>query len=129
LSLPVFDGLRTKSQIARSSSEAKQADISLAAMREAVELEIRSTVLEVEASWERLNSQEKNVEMAQEGLKIANDRYVQGVATNLEVMDARLALTRARNYRLQALHDLSLARARLKRAMGVLLADTKTGAR
>jgi len=56
-------------------------------------------------------------------LKIANDRYVQGVATNLEVMDAQLALTQARNYRLQALHDLNLATANLKRAMGVLLDD------
>lgn len=129
LSVPIFDGLKTKSQIAKSRSGMRQADISLAAMREAVELEIRSSMLEVEASRERLASQEKNVEMAQEGLKIANDRYVQGVATNLEVMDAQLALTQAKNYRLQALHDLSLAKAKMERAIGVLLTDAKTGAR
>jgi outer membrane protein TolC len=129
LSLPVFDGLKTKSQIAISRSGVRQADVALAAMREAVELEIRSAMLEVAASRERLASQDKNVEMAAEGLKIANDRYVQGVATNLEVMDAQLAFTQAKNYRLQALHDLGLTKARLERAMGVLLTNARTGAR
>lgn len=123
LSLPLFDGLRTKSQIARAKSEVRQAGIALAGAEEGVKLEARSAVLELDAAAERLRSQEKSVEMAEEGLKIANDRYVQGVATNLEVMDAQLALTQARNYRLQALHDTNLATARLKRAMGVLLED------
>jgi outer membrane protein len=123
LSLPLFDGLKTKSQIARSKSEVRQAGIALADAEEGVKLGIRSSVLELDAAVERLRSQEKNVEMAEEGLKIANDRYVQGVATNLEVMDAQLALTQARNYRLQALYDINLATARLKRAMGVLLED------
>jgi outer membrane protein TolC len=125
MSLPIFDGLKTKSQISRSLSEIKQAEIALANVQDGVELEVRSAILDLEAAFEGLRSQEKNVEMAQEGLKIANDRYVQGVATNLEVMDAQLALTRAKNYRLQALHDMNLASATLKRAMGVLLDDYK----
>ena len=123
MSLPIFDGLRTKSQISRSLSQVRQAELALADVADGIELQVRSFMLEREAASERLRSQEKTVEMAQEGLKIANDRYVQGVATNLEVMDAQLALTQARNYRLQALHDLNLATANLKRAMGVLLDD------
>jgi outer membrane protein len=123
LSLPLFDGLKTKSQIARSKSELRQAGIALATAEEGVDLEARSAVLALDAAVERLRSQEKNVEMAEEGLRIANDRYVQGVATNLEVMDAQLALTQARTNRLGALHDMNLATARLKRAMGTLLED------
>jgi outer membrane protein TolC len=123
LSLPIFDGFKTKSQMARSRSEIKQAEIALAGARDGIELEVRSSLLSLEAAREALESQEKNVDLAGAGLEIANDRYVQGLATNLDVMDAQLALTRARNYRLQALHDLNLAAANLRRAMGVLRAD------
>lgn len=129
LSLPLFDGLRTKSQISRSYSQRKQAEISMAGLEDAIELEVRSAALQIEAALETLKSQEKNVEMAEEGLDIANQRYVQGYATNLEVMDAQLALTRARNNRIQALHDLNLAIARAKKAMGIILGDYKAGAR
>ena len=128
LSLPIFDGLKTKSQISRSRSEARQAEIELANLESGVELEVRSSVLNLAAAVAALKSQEQNVGVAEQGLKIANDRYLQGLATNLDVMDAQLALTRARNYRLQALHDLNLATAALKRATGSLL-DGFAGAR
>jgi outer membrane protein len=129
LSLPIFDGFRTKSQISKSYSQLRQAKLARANLEDAIELEVRSALLEIEAALETLRSQEKNVEMAEEGLEIANKRYFQGYATNLEVMDAQLALTRARNNRIQALHDLSWAVAKAKKSMGVLLGDYKLGAR
>jgi outer membrane protein len=54
---------------------------------------------------------------------------MQGYATNLEVMDAQLALSRARTNRVQALHDLNMAIARTKKAMGILINTSKSGAR
>lgn len=121
MSVPIFDGLKTKSRIAGSRARIKQAGIAVAGLRDGIELELRSSILELGAAREQLKSQEKGVEMAAEGLRIANERYVQGLATNLEVMDAQLALTRARNYRLQALHDLNLASATFARATGTLV--------
>jgi outer membrane protein len=129
MSLPLFDGLKTKSQISRSLSQVSQAEIGLSNLKDAIELEVRSSILGIEASLETLRSQEKNVGMAAEGLEIANERYLQGYATNLEVMDAQLALTLARNNRIQALHDLNVAIANLKKAMGTILKDYKSGAR
>jgi outer membrane protein TolC len=129
LSFPLFDGLRTRSQISQSYSQLRQTDIGMASLEDGIELEVRSAALVVDAALETLKSQEKNVEMAGEGLAIANERYLQGYATNLEVMDAQLALTRAGNNRIQALHDLNLAIAKAKKAMGILLTDYKAGAR
>jgi outer membrane protein len=123
LGLPLFDGLRTKSQIAQTRSQRKQADIYKANLEDLIELEVRGVALEVQAALETLRSQEKNVEMAEEGLEIANERYLQGYATNLEVLDAQLALNTARKNRLQAIHDLNVAAARAKKAMGTLLKD------
>jgi outer membrane protein TolC len=121
LSLPIFDGLRTKSQISQAMSELRQAEIARSDLEEAIGLEVRSALLDIESSLETLRSQRKNVEMAEEGLEIANERYLQGYATNLEVLDAQLALNTARKNRLVALHDLNVAVARALRAMGILL--------
>ncbi len=129
LSLPLFDGLRTKSQISKAMSELRQADIARRNLEDAIELEVRASFLDIEAARERLGSQEKNVEMAEEGLRIANERYLQGYATNLEVLDSQLALNTARQNRLQAVHDLNLAIAKVKKAMGTLLGAGETGAR
>jgi outer membrane protein len=129
LSLPLFDGLRTKAQISKAMSQLRQADIARGNLEEAIELEVRSAFLDLEAARERLGSQDKNVEMAEEGLKIANERYLQGYATNLEVLDSQLALNTARQNRLQAVHDLNVAIAQIKKAMGTLQSDYKAGAR
>jgi outer membrane protein len=123
LSLPLFDGFRTRSQIARAESGLRQSDISYTNLVNSIELDIRSTFLDIDAARETLRSQEENVSMAEEGLRIANERYVQGYATNLDVMDAQLALTRAKTNRIQATHDLSLAMVRATKAMGILLLD------
>ncbi len=129
LSLPLFDGLRTKAQISKAMSELRRADIARRNLEDAIELEVRAAFLDIEAAEERLRSQEKNVEMAEEGLGIANERYLQGYATNLEVLDSQLALNTARQNRLHAVHDLNLAIAKMKKAMGTLLNDYPAGAR
>jgi outer membrane protein TolC len=129
LSLPLFDGLRTRAQVAEARSMRRQADIYKGNLKDIIELEVRGVLLDVEAARETLKSQEKNVGMAQEGLDIANERYLQGYATNLEVLDAQLALNTAKRNRLEAVHDLNVAVARAMRAMGILLRDFKAGAR
>jgi outer membrane protein TolC len=123
LSVPIFDGLKTRSQIAQAESDLRSVQTAMEELESAIELEVRSRLLEIQAARERLDSQEMNVGLAQEGLDIANQRYLQGYATNLEVMDAQLALVQARQNRLEALHDLNLAVAEARKAMGVLLED------
>jgi outer membrane protein TolC len=129
LNFPIFDGLKTRSQVAQARTELKQAEIAETDLKDAIQLEVRSAILEVIAARERLDSQAKNVEAAQEGLDIANERYLQGYATNLEVMDAQLALIEAQKNRLEAISDLHIAVAGARRAMGILLEDRQTGDR
>jgi outer membrane protein len=129
LSFPLFDGFRTKSQISQARADLRRADIATRDLEDAVELEVRAAFLDIEAARELLRSQEKNVEMAEEGLEIANERYLQGYATNLEVLDSQLALNTARQNKLQAVHDFNLAIAKLKKAIGTLLGEYQVGAR
>lgn len=127
LSLPLFDGLKAKSGINKALSQEKQVEIAKQHLKDAIELEVKSALLGISTAREMVKSQEKSVEMAAEGLRIANERYIQGYATNLEVMDAQLALTRARNNRIQAIYDLNIAIARAKKAMGLVLKEYDWG--
>ena len=123
LSWNLFDGWRTRAQISKSKSQMRQADIAYDNLRDLIELEVRSAYLDFQSAQEKLKSQEMNVEHAEEGLRIANERYRQGMATNLEVMDAQLALTTARTNRIQALYELNVSAAKLKKAMGTIIDD------
>ena len=51
-------------------------------------------------------------------LRLAKARNEAGTATQLDVLSAQTALTEARTTQVQALHDYSVARARLERAVG-----------
>ena len=67
---------------------------------------------------EVLESQKAVQEEAEEALRLAEARMAAGSSTQLDVLDAQTALTQARTTRAQALHDYSVARARLQRAVG-----------
>ena len=65
-----------------------------------------------------LDSQARVIEQAEEAVRLANARAEAGAGTQLDVLSAQTALTEARTTYSVALRDLSVARARLDRAMG-----------
>jgi len=83
-----------------------------------VRLEVKQAVLNLSQAKESLLSQEKNVEQAQETVRIAELNYSEGLATNLDVSTTQVALSQAKTNYAQALFDYALALAQLERAMG-----------
>ena len=117
LSIPIFDGWANRARVAQRRSQVKQIDLSLRGLEAGIDLEIKKAFWDVEASEERIYAQEKNIEQAEEALSIAEVRYKSGAITNLEVLDAQLALTRVRLGYLKALYDHNVAMAELEKAM------------
>ncbi|GAG76498.1 unnamed protein product, partial [marine sediment metagenome] len=117
LSIPLFDGWANRARVAQRRSQIKQIDLSLRGLEAGIDLEIKKAFWDLEASEERIYAQEKNIEQAEEALSIADVRYKSGAITNLEVLDAQLALTRVRLGYLKALYDHNVARAELEKAM------------
>ena len=77
----------------------------------------------MQAAKETLLAQKKNVEQAEEALSIAEGRYKSGTITQVEVLDANLALTQARLNYTKVLYDYNLARASLFKAIGKEIED------
>jgi len=117
LSIPLFDGWVNRARAAQRRSQVKQINLSLEQLEAGIDLEIKKAFWDLEASEERIYAQKKNIEQAEEALSIAEVRYKSGAITNLEVLDAQLALTKVRLGYLQALYDHNVAMAELEKAM------------
>ncbi|MFQ6065779.1 MAG: TolC family protein [bacterium] len=117
LSIPFFDGWASQARVAQRRSQVKQIDLSLQHLEAGIDLEVKKAFWDLEASEGRIYAQEKNIELSEEALSIAEVRYQSGAITNLEVLDAQLALTRARLGYLKALYDHNVAMAELEKAM------------
>jgi outer membrane protein TolC len=118
LEWPLLDGFRNRYATRQALVAAERAGIQLRRLENAVRLETRAAWQEVRERAEELRAREETVGLAQEAYRLARIRYRNGLSTQLEVLDAEVALTQARLARLQALYDYEMALARLHAAMG-----------
>jgi outer membrane protein len=81
-------------------------------------LEVRTDYSNFLEAREVLDSQKMVQDQAQEALRLAEARHTAGTGTQLDVLSAQTALTQARTTQVQALHDYTVARAHLQRALG-----------
>ncbi len=119
LSWNLWDGGATSASIKKANAGVKKAEESLLQARESVELEVRQDYLNILAAKEKIRAAEASVEQAEEAYKIASVRYSSGVGTNLDVIDAELALNTARTNYITALYDYNIGLATLEHAMGI----------
>ena len=96
----------------------KQAEIAEIDIRERIKLEVRQSVSSIRDSVVLIETQSENIKQAEEGLRLAEVGYKNGVNTQLEVMDTQMALdTASKNY-VQSLYQYNLAKANLDLVTG-----------
>jgi outer membrane protein TolC len=83
-----------------------------------VELEIQQAASNVVQNRELIQSQEKNVEQANEAVRLAKARLDAGAGTQLDVLNAQVQLATAESTRLQALFGYITSLAEFDRATG-----------
>jgi outer membrane protein TolC len=118
LSFPLFDGREVSGRVMQARADYNQARLLEQQIEENVLLAVRSAY----ASWQEaiasIQSQKRTIAQAEEGLRIANLRYENGVGTQLEVLAAQTANTQAKVNYINAVYDYELAVAGFLRATG-----------
>jgi outer membrane protein TolC len=114
----IFDGTATWNKIKESRARLAANRASESDIKKAIALEVKDANFGLRSAKENLEGTGKALELAEENLKIADLRYNSGVGTNLEVVDAQVAVTQARIDRLQAQHELQIAQARINKIVG-----------
>ena len=112
----IFDGLETHGRVIQARAKLESAKVSYDDAVQQVELEVQQAYANLLQAKETIQSQQKNVEQALEALRLSRERLSAGAGTQLDVLDARVALTRARTTELEARADYNKALADFDRA-------------
>jgi len=118
VSWPIFDGLRTRSNIENARALVDQSTVQLALVREQVEIEAAASRAEFARARTLFDARRETVAEANEAYELAVLRNTRGVGTVLDVSDAQLNLVRAQVNAARAIYDVFLAAAELARATG-----------
>jgi HAE1 family hydrophobic/amphiphilic exporter-1 len=118
--VPIFDGWRTKGQVAQARSNLASANIDELKLREGITLEVRTAVDGAQEAVALLNALTGPVKQAEQLLFLAEKGYELGVKTRLEVQDAEQNVNAARANLAVAQRDYRLARVNLDWVAGVL---------
>jgi len=118
LSFPIFLGFKTAGTIERARAALLSAQARRDQAREQVELEVAQARAEVERARALLVARRATVRQAKRAHYLAGVRYANGMATQLEVSDARVLTQQAEVNQVQATRDYLLALAQLERALG-----------
>jgi len=118
ISLPLFDGLRARSNIELARAQQRVAEIQLQQVRENVAIEVARARAEFQRARAIFDARQQNASEAGEAFQLASLRFSRGLSTQLEVSDAQFALLTAQSSQARATYDLYLSTAELARALG-----------
>ena len=96
-----------------------EAEERLAQLGRLTAISIRSIHGRLATAFDTILSQEKNIETAEEGLRIAREGYRAGILKNADLLNAELTLTGARTAYIKAVYDYHVGRAELDRETGM----------
>ena len=118
VSIPLFDGFKTTNRIQMAKVDIKRNEIIKSQMEEGIRLEVKSAIWQLQQAVDNLEALKQAVIQAEKGYAIAEVRYANGLSTQVELLDARLAMTQAQISELSAKYDIIVAKAALDRALG-----------
>jgi outer membrane protein TolC len=117
-SLPIWDSGAIAGQVIQQRALLFEAKNTYDDDVRQVELEIQQAYSNLQQNRELIQSQEKNVEQAEEALRLAKARLDAGAGTQLDVLNAQVQLLTAQSTRLQALFGYNSSLAEFDRATG-----------
>jgi outer membrane protein len=117
-SLPVWDSGAIAGQVIQQRALLSEAKITYDDDVRQVELEIQQAYSNLQQNEELVTSQEKNVELAEEALRLAKARLDAGAGVQLDVLNATVQLLTAQSTRLEALFGYNSSLAEFDRATG-----------
>ncbi len=118
LNFPFFDSGQTRTKTRQAISQLKSANIGLLQINQLIDFEITESYLNLNVAKKKIEVAKRQVAQAEEGLRIAQERYREGIGTSVEVMDGETALTQAWTSYYNSIHEYRVATAKLEKTTG-----------
>jgi len=113
----LFD-VKVPAKIKEAEANLEASNSTEISLKNAIKLDVKNTFFELKSAAETVGSAKKALDLAEENNKVATARYALGAATNLEVIDAQVALTQAGIDYLEAQFDVKVSQAKINKAIG-----------
>jgi outer membrane protein len=116
--IPLFTGGRIRAETSRADLEIQKIERRRDDLRNEIALEVKTALAQLDSARHQVEVANLGVQLAQEEVTQARDRFVAGVVNNIEVIQAQDALSRANDNQIAALYQYNQSRADLARAIG-----------
>ena len=114
----VFDSGEASAKTKQAKAQGREFLHLMDDMKNRIRMEVTAAELDLRSSLSRREVARRQVSESEEDYRIAVRRYEEQVGTNLEMLDARLALTKSRTEEVDALYDILIAEANLLYSLG-----------
>ena len=125
VSVPVLQIAKTRGQEEVAASQYEQSKARLSDQIQQVNADIRNSILDIQAAAKLVEATHSNVELANEALNEAQQRFHAGVSDNLPVSQAQSQSEQAQDQYIAALYQHNVAKLSLARALGVAQTNYK----
>jgi outer membrane protein TolC len=125
VSVPVLQIAKTRGQEQVAGAQYEQATAKLSDQVQQVNQDVRDSLLDIQAAAKLVEATHSNVELANEALSDAQQRFHAGVSDNLPVSQAQSQTEQANDQYISALYQHNIAKLALARALGVAQTNYK----
>ena len=113
IQVPLFTGGSIKGDEMMAQAGLRDAEARLRQTRQLAAVDAENTMAQLRTASSRYSASQGTVEQATKAYQIAQVRYREGISTQTELTDSRIALEQAEANRAQAARDLQVARLRV----------------
>jgi outer membrane protein len=121
----VFNGFGDKARIAEAGQSLRQARAQHERADSRIRLQVHRAYFDLKSAEQRLEVAKAAVAMAEESLRITQNRYRHGLSNVTDLLRNETALLEVRTRHLSAIHDQRVAATVLELAAGTLSADSE----
>ncbi len=118
LSVPIISGGIKLNQVRNAKLAILKTQNDLLNLQNGINLEVDQSQTTYINSLKSLDNQKRNMDLAQEVLRVSKIKYEQGVGSSIEVTTAETSLKEAQNNYINALYDLMINRVNVDKALG-----------
>jgi len=114
----IFDGGRISGDIIQARAALKQRQDEMADLRGQIDYQVRAALLDIQSAADQVAVARSNLDLANQTLTQARDRFASGVTDTIEVVQAQGSVAVANDNLIAALYAHNLAKVELARALG-----------
>lgn len=118
VSLDLWNWGQTLHQTDQAQAQLAQAQDALGQIQDGITLDLTQAYLNLQQAKERIDVADQGVKQAEENHRVTSKRFIAGLASTSDLLDAEVALLQAKTNQTNSVVDYALAQARIEKSIG-----------